>query len=75
MLQAADGSLELLMRKANQVVTRAQLIEAGWGYDADVRDNTIDFYICSLRSKIDAKGEPSMIRTMRSLGYAVAHPE
>jgi DNA-binding response OmpR family regulator len=56
-------------------VTRDQLIEAGWGYDADVRDNTIDFYISSLRSKIDAKGEPSMIRTMRSLGYAVALPQ
>jgi DNA-binding response OmpR family regulator len=67
--------LELLMRRANQVVTRDQLIEAGWGYDADVRDNTIDFYISSLRSKIDAKGEPSMIRTMRSLGYAVALPQ
>jgi hypothetical protein len=27
------------MRRANAVVTRDQLIQAGWGYDADVRDN------------------------------------
>jgi DNA-binding response OmpR family regulator len=67
--------LELLMRRANQVVTRDQLIEAGWGYDADVRDGSIDFYMHSLRSKIDRKDEPSMIRTVRALGYVLRHPE
>jgi DNA-binding response OmpR family regulator len=61
--------LELLMRRAGQVVTRSQLIEAGWGYDADVSDNSIDFYISSLRSKIGVDGTSSSIRTMRSLGY------
>jgi two-component system, OmpR family, copper resistance phosphate regulon response regulator CusR len=67
--------LELLMLRANQVVTRNQLIETGWGYDADVRDNSIDFYIHSLRSKIDVKGQHSMIRTVRALGYSLALPE
>ncbi len=67
--------LELLMRRANQVVTRDQLIAAGWGYDADVRDHSIDFYMHSLRSKIDRKEQPSMIRTMRALGYLLALPE
>jgi two-component system, OmpR family, copper resistance phosphate regulon response regulator CusR len=67
--------LELLMRRPNHIVRRAQLIEAGWGYDGDVRDNTIDFYIHSLRSKIDSKGEPSLIRTVRSVGYMLALPE
>src|SRR5450756_441233 len=61
--------LELLMRRAGQVVTRSQLIEAGWGYDADVSDNNIDFYISSLRSKISADSPSSSIRTVRSLGY------
>ena len=61
--------LELLMRRANKVVTRNQLREAGWSFDADVSDGSVDFYIHSLRSKIDIKGEESMIRTARSLGY------
>lgn len=61
--------LELLMRRSGRIVTRDQLVEAGWGYAADVSENTVDFYIHSLRSKIDAKGEPSMIRTVRSVGY------
>jgi DNA-binding response OmpR family regulator len=62
--------LELLMRRMNQVVSRDQLIEAGWGFDADVSDNSIDFYISSLRSKVDQKGYPSLIRTIRSIGYS-----
>jgi DNA-binding response OmpR family regulator len=66
--------LELLMLRVNQVVTRNQLIEIGWGYDADVRDNSIDFYMHSLRSKIDVKGRQSMIRTVRALGYSLTLP-
>jgi two-component system, OmpR family, copper resistance phosphate regulon response regulator CusR len=67
--------LELLMRRANQVVTRNQIINAGWGYDADVRDNTVDFFMHSLRQKIDRKDQPSMIRTIRSLGYSMVTSE
>jgi two-component system copper resistance phosphate regulon response regulator CusR len=66
--------LELLMRRANQIATRDQLIEAGWGYNEDVRDSTLDFYIHALRSKIDGKQEPSLIRTIRSVGYSLALP-
>lgn len=61
--------LELLMRRANCVVTREQIIQAGWGYDADVRDNSIDFFLHSLRNKINQKDGLSVIRTVRSLGY------
>ena len=62
--------LELLMRRLNQVVSRDQLIEAGWGFDASVSYNSVEFYISSLRSKIDQKGYPSRIRTIRSIGYS-----
>jgi DNA-binding response OmpR family regulator len=64
--------LELLMRRQNQVVTRNQLREVAWSYDADVSDGSVDFYMHSLRSKIDIKGEVSLIRTVRSLGYTMA---
>jgi len=61
--------LELLIRRANQVVSRNELIEAAWGFQADVRDNTLDFSIHSLRNKIDGENEPPMLRTLRGLGY------
>jgi DNA-binding response OmpR family regulator len=63
--------LELLMRRKNQLVTRNQVRGVGWAYDADVSDSSIDFYICSIRSKIDIKGQDSLIRTVRSLGYTL----
>ena len=66
--------LELLMRRAGQVVLRDQLIEAGWGHDADVSNNSIDYYISSLRAKVDIGEGESIIRTVRSLGYSLAVP-
>jgi DNA-binding response OmpR family regulator len=67
--------LELLMRRANQVVTRNQLRKAGWSYDAEVSDSSVDFYMHSLRSKIDIKSRESLIRTVRSLGYTLPAPK
>jgi DNA-binding response OmpR family regulator len=64
--------LEMLMRRPNQIVTRNQLREAAWPHDADVSDSSVDFYMHSLRSKIDIKGSTSLIRTVRSLGYTMA---
>jgi len=64
--------LELLMRRPNQIVTRNLLREVAWPHDADVSDSSVDFYMHSLRSKIDIKGNSSLIRTVRSLGYTMA---
>lgn len=52
------------MRRANKVVAREQLIETGWGLAAEVTQNTLEFHIHSLRSKIDLAGEQSLIRTV-----------
>ncbi len=64
--------LELLMRRCDQVVTRDQLIEAGWGGAAEVSSNSLDFYISSLRSKIAGDDSGTRIRTVRSLGYCLS---
>jgi DNA-binding response OmpR family regulator len=63
--------LELMMRRSPQIVSRAQLVEAGWGYEADVSDNNIDFHVHSLRAKLHIDGQASMIRTVRSIGYTM----
>lgn len=67
--------LELLMRRANLVVTRDQLIEVGWGYDKDVSENSVEFYIYSLRSKLRTQSGDSMIRTVRGVGYCLSAVE
>ena len=63
--------LELLMRRAGRVVPRENLIEAVWGFDSEVRNNTLDAFIRLLRDKVDAVGESKLIHTVRGVGYCV----
>jgi DNA-binding response OmpR family regulator len=63
--------LELLMRRAGRVVQRDSLIEAVWGFDSEVRNNTLDAFIRLLRDKVDILGESKLIHTVRGVGYCL----
>jgi two-component system copper resistance phosphate regulon response regulator CusR len=63
--------LEALIRHKGLITTREQLIEAGWGPAADVKENTLDVYIHGLRSKLEDnsdEGNP-LIKTIHGSGY------
>jgi two-component system OmpR family response regulator len=53
------------------ITTREQLIEAGWGITADVKENTLDVYIRGLRSKLEDQlhNGQTLIRTIHGSGY------
>jgi DNA-binding response OmpR family regulator len=63
--------LETLMRRSGQITSREQLIEAGWGYQADVKENTLDVYIHGLRVKLEDQSDNDrpLIRTVHGAGY------
>ncbi len=61
--------LELLMRSPGRVYARSQLLEHVWGYDFDPQTNVVDVYIRRVRSKVDLPEEPSLIETVRGVGY------
>jgi DNA-binding response OmpR family regulator len=61
--------LETLIRRPGLITTREQLIEAGWGLTADVKENTLDVYIHGLRSKLGDNSDKPMIRTVHGSGY------
>ncbi|MBZ5607850.1 MAG: response regulator transcription factor [Acidobacteriia bacterium] len=63
--------LELLMKRAGRVVPREHLIESVWGFDAEVRSNTLDAFIRLLRDKVDTVGEAKLIQTVRGVGYCL----
>jgi DNA-binding response OmpR family regulator len=65
------GLLELLIRRAGRVVAREHLIEAVWGFDSDVRGNTLDAFIRLLREKVDSTGSGKLIHTVRGVGYCL----
>jgi DNA-binding response OmpR family regulator len=63
--------LELLMRNAEQTVTRSMIAETVW--DARYNDftNLIEVFVNRLRQKIRADGKESLIATVRGVGYAL----
>lgn len=61
--------LEILMRRAGEVLSRFQLLEYAWDSDYDNRSNVVDVYISYLRSKIDRPFELRSIETVRGAGY------
>ena len=60
--------LELFLLHPKQVLTREQLMNRLWGYEADVLENTLETYISKLRKRLDCKECPTIL-TVRGLGY------
>jgi len=63
--------LERLMYRAGKVVSRRSLIEAVWGFDREIEENTLDAFMRLLRNKIDPPGRPKLIQTVRGVGYMI----
>jgi two-component system OmpR family response regulator len=65
--------LRYLMLNPRRVLTRAQLLDHVWNYDFGGDGRVLETYISYLRKKLDAHG-PSLIRTVRGVGYALQAP-
>jgi DNA-binding response OmpR family regulator len=64
--------LEFLMLNADNPLAKSEILSSVWGSDFDGDPNIVEVYIGYLRRKIDAKGQPSIIRTVRGVGYTVS---
>jgi DNA-binding response OmpR family regulator len=64
--------LEILIRRAGEVVSRSQLAEQIWRNRLVALDNLIDVHISNLRRKVDPPGVPPLIRTVRSRGFTLS---
>jgi DNA-binding response OmpR family regulator len=62
------------MRHPGQVLSRQQILSAVWDYDFDPGSNVVDVYVSYLRNKLDRRGEPSLIQTVRGSGYRFEKP-
>ena len=59
--------LKYLMKRADKVQTRDNLLDKVWGYDNSVTSRTVDTHVKRLRSKLGKYGEN--IETIRGVGY------
>jgi two-component system, OmpR family, response regulator MprA len=74
LLELTPTEFELLnyfMRHPRQVLERAQLLNAVWGYDFGGDDNVLEVYVGYLRKKLEAGGGARLIHTVRGIGYVL----
>jgi two-component system OmpR family response regulator len=65
--------LRYLMLNPRRVLTRAQILDHVWNYDFGGDGRVLETYVSYLRKKLDSDG-PSLIRTVRGVGYALQAP-
>jgi two-component system response regulator MprA len=63
--------LELLVRNAGIVLDHGTIYDRIWGYDFGVESKNLAVYVGYLRRKV---GTPSLIHTVRGVGYTVREP-
>jgi len=61
--------LSVLARNRGQVLSKRQLLEEVWGYDA-YDENLVEVHISSLRKKLEGHA-PRVLHTVRGVGYVL----
>jgi DNA-binding response OmpR family regulator len=63
------GLLEYFLRHPNQVVNREDLVAHLWDFNYESFSNVVDVHIKNLRKKLDGGSDPSILETVRGIGY------
>jgi two-component system, OmpR family, response regulator MprA len=66
--------LELLMLNRRRVLPHSLIYERVWGYDFGPASNALRVYVGYLRRKLEDAGAPSLIHTVRGVGYVLREP-
>ncbi len=69
------GLLELFVKRPGRALSRDEILNQVWGYDAYVNSRTIDRFVTTLRTKIEPDPHrPIYIHTIREIGYKFEPP-
>ena len=63
--------LEYLMHNVGHVVTKTMIEQHVWNYSFDSGTNLVEVHLSHLRNKVDRGFEPSLIQTVRGVGYVL----
>ncbi|NYE19255.1 response regulator transcription factor [Microbacterium immunditiarum] len=63
--------LEFLLRRAGEVVSKAQILAGVWDFAFEGDPNIVEVYIGHLRAKVDRPFGRTSIRTVRGAGYVI----
>jgi DNA-binding response OmpR family regulator len=65
------GILEYLMRNPDTVVSRDQLLDHVWDFQANAFSNIVDVHVTNLRKKLEQAGAKSILQTVRGVGFKI----
>ena len=63
--------LEFMARNPRRALSRDFLLSRVWGEESRAETNVVDVYVTYLRKKLEGRGEPRLIQTVRGVGYAL----
>jgi two-component system response regulator MprA len=63
--------LQTLVKNAERVLSRRQLLDLAWGRDGAVAPGAVDTYVSYLRRKLEDDGESKILHTIRGVGYVL----
>jgi two-component system phosphate regulon response regulator PhoB len=63
--------LRHFLEHPGRVFSRERLLDSVWGHDSDIELRTVDVHVRRLRRALNEGGQPDLIRTVRSAGYAL----
>ena len=66
--------LEYMMRRKDQLLTRAMLFEEVWTYKFVPKSNLVDVHMGRLRRKVDLPADQPMIHSIRGEGFVLRAP-
>jgi len=63
--------LEYLVLRAGQIVSKTEILEHLYDFNAETFSNVIEVHISALRRKLDTGSRDVQIQTVRGLGYVI----
>jgi two-component system phosphate regulon response regulator PhoB len=63
--------LRHFLQQPRRVFSREQLLDQVWSQDAEIELRTVDVHIRRLRKALNEAGTADLLRTVRSVGYAL----
>jgi DNA-binding response OmpR family regulator len=65
--QLAFRLLAILIERKGRVISKSDLMELLYGWNENAESNVLEVYVSQIRRKTD----PSLIRTIRGIGYII----
>ena len=61
--------LEYLINNSNQIISKEQIYDKIWGFDADFESNNLEVYLSFIRKKLKIIDSNVSIKAIRGMGY------